>query len=193
MSQLVVSTLCREAFERFPGVIFSKTAPSNLDEISFDNDFCYYYFSPGLEKRCSLERKHMLTGYTNAKRDFIDYAQYFADDTEVMKQFSKGGIKSFCEPWSPPGVISPIRFIYTLKTALIAENRSFMLGTFQLVDELITGETDSKIYEHNAYCPVPLLHDTSLYNVDPIPDSWFQNAFSQLPIGKIFSFIIIIY
>ena len=75
MSSPNVASLCKEAFERFPGVIFSKTAPSsvNSDNVNMDADFCYYYFSAGFEQRCSLKRVDMLTGDTNAKRDFVDY------------------------------------------------------------------------------------------------------------------------
>ena len=126
----------------------------------------------------------MLTGKVNAKRDFVDYEQYFLDDTEVMKRYCKGGVKAFCEPWSPPGVVSPIRFVYTLKTALETEDKSFMLGTFQLVDELILGEVSSKVYAHDAHRSLPMLHDTVVHAVEPIPSIWFQNAFSQLPLGN---------
>lgn len=188
----VSAALCKESFERFPfGVIFSKTAPDNLQAVNTDTDFCYYYFSPGLEKRCSLLRANMLTGDTNAKRDFpTDFAQYFKDDTEVMTHFKHGGSKTFCEPWSPPGVVGSIHFVYTLKTALQCESSIFMLGTFELVNDLMIGEVTAKDFDHNAHAPLPLLHHIENANKSTeIPDLWFQNAFSQLPIGKLKSSI----
>eukprot|EP01033_Poteriospumella_lacustris_P014443 gene14443-10321_t len=126
----------------------------------------------------------MLTGHTNAKRDFpTDFAQYFKDDTEVMTHFKHGGSKTFCEPWSPPGVVGSIHFVYTLKTALQCESSSFMLGTFELVNDLMIGEVTAKDFDHNAHAPLPLLHHIENANKNTeIADLWFQNAFSQLPI-----------
>jgi hypothetical protein len=175
----IKSSICKEAFERFPfGVIFSKTAPSNLDQVSYDDDFCYYYFSPGFEKRCGLKRVNMCVEGVNAKRDFpADHEQYFTDDIEVMKIFKDGNIKSFCEPWSPPGVVGPIRFVYTRKTALkIANNKSFMLGSFTLIDDLVLGNVNECNILYDASSELPVI-------AREIPDSWFLEAFTSVPLG----------
>jgi hypothetical protein len=180
-----IPLLCKEAVERFPGVIFSKTAPENLDEVDYETDFCYYYFSAGLENKCSLQRAIMLTGETNATRDFgADAKQYFVDDTEVMTKFTNGNAKCFCEPWNPPGVVGNVRFVYTLKTALNCGDKSFMLGTFDLVDDYMTGAESTMTVALDARAALPPLHDQEKFNVPPIPDLWFQQAFSQLPLGR---------
>eukprot|EP01033_Poteriospumella_lacustris_P014439 gene14439-10317_t len=59
-----------------------------------------------------------------------------------------------------------------------------MLGTFELVNDLMTGEVVAKYFDHDALSPLSLLHHIENANKSTeIPDLWFQNAFSQLPIG----------
>ncbi|MBX9924004.1 MAG: hypothetical protein K2Y01_07825 [Rhabdochlamydiaceae bacterium] len=167
--------LCKSAFEHYPfGVIFSKKAPSNLDDINFDTDFCYFYFSPGLEDRCLLKRTGMCDGKTNAKRDFPDYKAYFEDDCKVMKHYTDGKVLSFVEPWAPPGIQS---YIYTRKTALQSECQNYMLGCFDLVDDVSLAIARFKRMPHNALAPLPPLGSQE------ISDSWFNDAFQAFPNG----------
>lgn len=183
MNQCQISLLCKEALERFPfGVVFSKIAPvvKSFDEIDIEKDFCYYYFSTGLEKRSALKRSNMCAGDINAKRDFPnDYIQYFKDDFKVVSEFGNGRVMAFCEPWSPPGVIGDVHFIYTLKTAINVESISFMLGTFELIN--------STVLDNNTYSDIAVEYncnsELSAMNSAVIPESWFQIAFDSLPIG----------
>lgn len=167
--------ICKTAFECYPfGVIFSKTAPSNLDTINFDMDFCYFYFSPGLEERCLLKRENLCDGKTNAKKDFPDYLAYFKDDCKVMQHYTDGKVLAFSEPWAPPGIQS---YIYTRKTALLSEGSSYMLGCFDLVDDITLGIAKFKRVPHNALRALPFqgLHE--------IPETWFYDAFMAFPNG----------
>eukprot|EP01038_Epipyxis_sp_PR26KG_P013641 gene13641-18305_t len=189
MSTIDLSDLCKESFERFPfGVIFSKSAPKNLDEVNVETDFCYYYFSPGLERRCLLRRVNMLTGYTNAKRDFpADYVQYFKDDIEVVKKYSDSTMvaaKIFCEPWTPPGVVGSIHFVYNLKTAFLTEESAYMLGVFEIIDDFMIGDITELFVSHDAKGHLPALYPTeNCQSVNAVPNEWFQSAFTRLPIG----------
>lgn len=167
--------ICREIFERYPfGVIFSKTAPSDLDSIDYDKDFCYYYFSPGFEKRCLLKRASMCDGVTNAKRDFPDYIAYFEDDAKVMRHFTDGKVYAFCEPWSPPGIST---HVYTRKTAMNALTGAYMLGCFDIVDDIVLGITSFKLVPHSASAALPELGQPG----SPIADEWFSVAFDKFP------------
>lgn len=173
--QFFTENICKEAFERYPfGVIFSKTAPTNLDGINFDTDFCYFYFSPGFEQRCLLRRTAMCTGTVNAKRDFRDYEQYFTDDVKVMRDYSDYKVLAFCEPWAPPGIDS---FIYTRKTAMLSDGSAYMLGCFDLVDDITLSIAKFKRITHDAYAPLSPISEAS------IPEIWFSNAFDALPNG----------
>ena len=187
---------CRSVIERYPlGVIFSKKSPSNLNNISYDEDFYYYYFSFSLEQRCQLKRSDMCTGYVNAKRDFPNYKQYFDDDIKVMKLYTNNQIYSICEPWSPPGIHS---YVYTRKTAMTINNinssndnfrtSSYMLGCFDLVDDVALGITSFKRISYNATTILPLLRvctpeSSSTISVRMITDDWFRHAFDALPNG----------
>ena len=75
--------------------------------------------------------------------------------------------------------------MYTLKTALQFDHTLFMLGTFDLIDELMIGSVTSKTITADTRAVLPALHNTSTHSVLPIPVSWFQHAFSQLPLGKV--------
>ena len=170
-----MNVLCKTAFERYPfGVIFSKTAPSDIKTINFDTDFCYFYFSPGIEQRSKLKRIAMCTGTINAKRDFPDYKGYFEDDAKVMESYIDGKVLAFCEPWAPPGISS---YIYTRKTALVAKNASYMLGCFDLVDDVTLGIASFKVVAHNAAA------ELSPMSTIQISDEWFKDAFDALPNG----------
>ncbi len=167
--------LCKVAFEYYPfGVIFSKKAPLDLNSIQFDTDFCYFYFSPGLELLTFLKRKNACDGKTNAKRDFPDYKAYFEDDCKVMLHYTEGKVLSFSEPWAPPGIQS---YIYTRKTALLSEGDSYMLGCFDLVDDISLGIAKFKRVFHDAYAEVPPM------GMQKISDLWFYDAFQALPNG----------
>jgi hypothetical protein len=192
----ILNEVCRSAIERYPlGVIFSKKSPSNLNNINYDEDFCYYYFSFGLEERCLLKRINMCTGYINAKHDFPDYKQYFDDDIKVMKLYNNNQIYSICEPWSPPGIHS---YVYTRKTAMTinssegsndtSTSSSYMLGCFDLVDDVALGITSFKRISYNVTTILPLLRvstpeSSSIFSVRAISDDWFRHAFDALPNG----------
>ena len=194
----ILNELCRSVIERYPlGVIFSKKSPSNLNNINYDEDFCYYYFSFGLEQRCLLKRIDMCTGYINAKHDFPDYKQYFDDDIKVMKLYTNNQIYSICEPWSPPGIHS---YVYTRKTAMTINSSdgsndtsmssSYMLGCFDLVDDVTLGITSFKRISYNVTTILPLLRVSTpessssiLFSVRAISDDWFRHAFDALPNG----------
>ena len=168
--------LAEQAIEKFPfGVIFSKTAPKDILAVNYDTDFCYKYFSTGLEKICGLKRNLMCDGVTNAKRDFPDYLQYFNDDIEVIKVYKDGKVKAFCEPWSPPGVIGPIHrnFVFNMKTSFRSGEDSYMVGCFDLLDDLILREVTYK--EMNEVTP-------SVLDKKPSPQ-WFFDAFISLSYG----------
>jgi hypothetical protein len=170
-----MNRICREAFERYPfGVIFSKSAPENLDQIDFETDFCYFYFSPGFERCCLLKRNLMCDGRTNAKRDFPDYVAYFNDDTNVMRLFTHGKVYAFCEPWSPPGVDT---YIYTRKTAMKSQRgTNYMLGCFDFVDDVSLGIAKFKVIPHDAAAAIP-----DIGRDDSALDDWFKDAFENLP------------
>eukprot|EP01039_Chlorochromonas_danica_P008787 gene8787-9689_t len=122
----------------------------------------------------------MLTGIVNAKRDFpVDYPQYFRDDTDVMLSFRDGNIKAFCEPWNPPGVIGQVHYVYTLKTAFTSEDASFMLGSFELINDIVLDTNDEEIIvPYNAISQLPSLGTDILHS-----DTWFREAFQALPLG----------
>jgi hypothetical protein len=170
--------LCKAAVEYYPGVIFSKRAPVDLNAVNYDTDFCYFYFSSGFEKRCFLKRSELCTGTVNAKRDFPDFKAYFDDDIKVMREYTDGKVLSFCEPWSPPGISS---WVYTRKTALECKkaahdmNESYMLGCFDLVDDITLGISKFKVIPHDSSGP-------SITD-DLFHDGWYYDAFNALPVG----------
>lgn len=174
--------LYKEAFERFPlGVIFSKLAPT-AQELGAESltGFTYYYFSPGIETRSSLQRIVMCNGDVTAQRDFpMDYEQYFRDDMDVIKLFRNGNIKSFCEPWSPSGVKGDVHFVSTFKTAFSCKSDDFMLGCFEMIDDLITGQVTSKTVPYDATSSLP---PVAAYEIS---DDWFEAAFAALPMGML--------
>lgn len=166
--------LFREVFERFPfAVIFSKTAPSGDTPINYDTDFCYFYFSPGLNSRSSLLRSDLCNGATNSKSHFPDFQSYFEDDRLVMKSFADGKVFAFSEPWNPPGAQT---FTYTLKTAMCSEDKDYMLGCFEIVDDVTLGITKFKRIAYNASSVLPSFGTVPSY-------AWFKDAFKTLPLG----------
>jgi hypothetical protein len=167
---------CKAAVEHYPGVIFSKKAPINLNVVNYDTDFCYFYFSSGFEKRCSLKRSSLCTGTINAKRDFPDYKAYFDDDIKVMREYTDGNVLAFCEPWSPPGISS---WVYTRKTALHRHatngaNESYMLGCFDLIDDVTLGIAKFKVIPNDIF---------NLHSDVDVVDDWFYDSFNALPVG----------
>lgn len=165
--------LYKAIFESYPfGVIFSKKGPTDLNVINYETDFCYFYFSPGIERYSLLKRAQLCDGKTNAKKDFPDYQAYFIDDCKVMRDYTGGKILSFCEPWSPPGICT---FIYTRKTAFFSNWQSYMLGCFDVVDDVVLGITTYKQQKCEN-------DSTSSWQMT-ISDKWFTAAFDALPNG----------
>ena len=165
----------KTAFEYYPlGVIFSKEAPNDLQNINFDTDFCYFYFSPSLEQLCQLKRADLCTGTINAKKHFPDYEAYFADDLKVVREFTDNKVLAFTEPWSPPGIDS---WVYSRKTGFQSNKAMYMLGCFDLVNDTTLGIAKFKIISHNAQASL------SSMSTKPIPENWFIDAFNALPNG----------
>jgi hypothetical protein len=186
----LISELCKESFERFPfAIILAKQAPEDLDHIQYDKDFCYFYFSPSLETRCSLKRSDMLTGSVNAKSKFApDYERIFVDDVETMKVYTDHKVKYFCEHWAAPNNTGAVPYVYAMKTAFTAGKDSFMLCITELIDELMLGNCTEKEIRYNAVADVPtIMMDNSFeYESNPphtISNSWFRAAFDHLPYG----------
>jgi hypothetical protein len=186
----LISELCKESFERFPfAIILAKRAPENLDHLHYDKDFCYVYFSPSLETRCSLKRSDMLTGSVNAKSKFApDYERIFADDVETMKVYTNHKVKYFCEHWAAPNITGAVPYVYAMKTAFTVDKDSFMLCITELIDELMLGNCMEKEIGYNAVSDIPPMMMDSRFEQgsnppQPIPNSWFRAAFDHLPYG----------
>jgi hypothetical protein len=168
-------TIFKEAIERFPlSVIFSKTAPSNLDQLNYDTDFTYYYFSMGIERRSHLNRSKLCDGMTNAKKDFHDFNKYFDDDVNVIMNYKDGKLLYLCEPWSPPGISS---FVFTIKTTLESESKKYMLGCFDVVDDIVLGITSFKKIDYDGNAPLSPASSSG----SKVPLKWFKDAFNALP------------
>lgn len=189
-----VSVLCKEAFEKFPfGVIMSKSAPNDLDNINPGTDFCYKYFSPGLEARSEYKREDMLTGAVNAKTKFApDWDRILADDKRVMADYTDNKVMRFCEHWAAPGQpAGSIPFVYAMKTALsfeqpldlahdeslLVRRESYMLCCFELIDDLMLGACSEKVVPHDALKEAPSMGPLH------IADNWFREAFHAWPYG----------
>jgi hypothetical protein len=143
----------------------------------YDKDFCYFYFTSSFEDHTYLKRSNMCNGVTNAKRDFIDYKAYFDDDIRVMKDCSNNKVLCICEPWSPPGISS---YIYTRKTAMrSSDGRSYMLGCFAIIDDIVLGTTLFKRVPYSFDKPLSPSGDVE------ISPQWFIDALQSLPIGVI--------
>lgn len=168
-------SIFKEAIERFPlSTIFSKTAPSNFDQLNYDTDFIYYYFNMGIERRSHLNRSSLCNGETNAKKDFCDFKKYFEDDVNVIMKYFDGKLLSLCEPWSPPGVSS---YVYTIKTTLESESKKYMLGCFDLVDDIVLGITSFKRIPYDGEASLSLISSSNT----EIPLKWFKDAYNSLP------------
>jgi hypothetical protein len=172
--------LATAAMECFPfGVFFAKPAPADLDNVDMDKDFCYFYFSPSLEARCSLKRHQMCDGKTNAKShgNFTGYEQYFADDINIVKNYRDGRVMAFIEPWDPPGIDTTV---YTRKTCVESAGVRYMLGNFELVDDVTLGVAKYRRIRYSARDVHPPLD---------IQPGWFVDAFNQSPLSMVISTI----
>ena len=174
-----------EVFERLPlSVIFCKKAPPDLSNIDYDKDFTYFYFSPAFESRCQLKRIDMCDDMTNAKTHFpTDYRTYFDVDCNVITNFTNGRVLSICEPWDPSGICT---YVYTRKTTLHChqsidkddekgDESIYMLGCFDLVDDVVLGISSFKRIPYSSSSILPLKGSIN------IPLSWFIDAFKALP------------
>ena len=202
MASFDKSSTIRLAFEVYPcGVIMAKGAPPDVEgrPINYQTDFCYFYFSPGLERLSQLNRQSMCAGDINAARDFPDYVSYFDIDIKVVREYTNNAVFAICEPWAPPGIDS---FAYTRKTAIQSSGRQYMLCCFDVVDDIALGVAKfRRIVSHNAMSdvkPLTLVYSheassnegvTSIVASDTGADSrdisWFCDAFESLPNGMI--------
>ena len=174
----------------------SKGAPPVEEgrSINYEIDFCYFYFSPGIERLSLLKRHSMCIGDVNAKRDFPrDFVSYFDIDVKVIREYTNNRVFSICEPWSPPGIDS---FAYTRKTAIVSQGRQYMLCCFDVVDDVALGVAKfRRIATHNATndvksLPLVYSHQTSSNEdasseIESRDDAWFCDAFVSLPNGMI--------
>ena len=164
--------------------------------INYESDFCYFYFSPGIERLSLLNRHSMCIGDVNAKRDFPDFVSYFDIDIKVVREFTDNRIFAICEPWAPPGIDS---FAYTRKTAIESRDRQYMLCCFDVVDDVALGVAKfRRIASHNAMSvvkPLTLVYSHEASNNEGVKSittdtdsrdaAWFCDAFESLPNGMI--------
>lgn len=156
--------------EHAPFIIFSKTAPSMLPAYDTDKDFTYFYFNRRMDEISGLQRATLANSVRNAKTDFPeDFEQYFRDDAEVVTDYAFPKYKYIVEPWNCPGMNT---INHTHKTGVEIGGSRFMLGCFTPFDDVHMGAT---LMRHRPLPPpvALLLH---------VPDTWFEEAFSQLPI-----------
>ncbi len=97
-----------------------------------------------------------------------------------------GHIKAVCEPWDPPGLVSEIKFTFTLSTAFQRDTANYLLGVFEVIDPH-TGPYGNELFKahHDARSVLPPLHEA--HSGLSVPHKWFTDAFTQLPVGTYLS------
>lgn len=167
-----ISTLLSLTMRRSPFVTFAKRAPSTLPLYNVESDFTYFFFSDAMKRESGFSPHVLASGSRNAKTDFpVDYEDYFRDDAAVCLEYPFPAVKVITERWLTAATHT---ILETRKTAALIDNELFMLGSFGPHDDIELGITSFKA-NHVPPLLEPLWHVT---------DSWYQQAFAQLPLAS---------